>query len=263
MSLIRFKAISDLSSRIFSSTLTAFDFFFSFFNMIIYPPSMLSCSRNWEKARREWRFDSKGSWSWCEGDVEVPFESWLFFPSSCLGSKVKRRIELPQWTFWSHWISVSWINLSFRSGGGGLNFSEWPSYSIIKRNGFLKFTGFAKSIRSRILHRLNPKKSKKWHLRFKNPLRNSVFCSILKWSSSKKFFSIFEYGCADQEDVRKSTIMIFPHGVIPFPHKRVSFNLLHSVALESLLLPSTFDLRRIFMLVTDLLAPNCQNATYQ
>ena len=25
------------------------------------------------------RSDSKGSWWWCKGDVEVPFKSWLFF----------------------------------------------------------------------------------------------------------------------------------------------------------------------------------------
>ena len=76
-----------------------------------------------------------------------------------------------------------------------------------------------------------------------------------------KNFFIFEHGCADQEDIWKSLVRISPHGVILFPHKGVSFNLLHFVALESLFLPSTLDFRRIFMLVIDLLASKCQNVT--
>ena len=57
------------------------------------------------------------------------------------------------------------------------------NYSNVKVSGFSRFTGFAKHIRIKILHRLNPRSQlSKWHLRFKNPLRNVVLCSILKWS---------------------------------------------------------------------------------
>ena len=51
----RLKAIPDLPSTIFFYTLAAFDYFFSYFNLIIYPPAILPCSQNWEKARREWQ----------------------------------------------------------------------------------------------------------------------------------------------------------------------------------------------------------------
>ena len=33
-----------------------FDYFFSYFDLIIYPPAILPCSQNWEKALREWQF---------------------------------------------------------------------------------------------------------------------------------------------------------------------------------------------------------------
>ena len=58
----RFKAIPDLPPTILFYTLAAFDFFFSYFNLIIYPPAILPCSQNWEKARREWQF-------WLEGKL--------------------------------------------------------------------------------------------------------------------------------------------------------------------------------------------------
>ena len=45
----RFKAIPDLPSRIVFYTLAAFDYFFSFFNLIIYPPAILPSSQNLEK----------------------------------------------------------------------------------------------------------------------------------------------------------------------------------------------------------------------
>ena len=51
-----FKAISDLSSRIYFRTLAAFDYFFFYFSLIIYPPAILPSSQNWKKARREWQF---------------------------------------------------------------------------------------------------------------------------------------------------------------------------------------------------------------
>ena len=46
----------------FFYTLSAFDYFFSNFNLIIYPPAILPSSQNWEKARREWQF-------WLEGQL--------------------------------------------------------------------------------------------------------------------------------------------------------------------------------------------------
>ena len=56
----RVKAIPDLHSRIFLYTLAAFDYFFSYFNLIIYPPSILPCSQNWEKARGKWQILLEG-----------------------------------------------------------------------------------------------------------------------------------------------------------------------------------------------------------
>ena len=84
----RFNAIPDLSSRIFPYTLVAFDRFFSYCNLIIYPPAILPCSQNWEEAHWKWlvliprevddgaramlRFLSKAEsfpffWCWCVG----------------------------------------------------------------------------------------------------------------------------------------------------------------------------------------------------
>ena len=56
------KAIPDLPSTIFFYELPAFDFFFSYLNLIIYPPATLLCSQNWEKAHGEWEF-------WLEGKL--------------------------------------------------------------------------------------------------------------------------------------------------------------------------------------------------
>ena len=56
----RFKAIPDLPSRIFFHKLAAFDYFFSYFDLIIYPPAIFAWSQNWEKARKEWQFWLKG-----------------------------------------------------------------------------------------------------------------------------------------------------------------------------------------------------------
>ena len=38
--------------QFFFYTLAALDYFFSYFNLIIYPPAILPCSQNWEKAHR-------------------------------------------------------------------------------------------------------------------------------------------------------------------------------------------------------------------
>ena len=52
----RFKAIPDLPSRIVFYTLAAFDYFFSYFDLIVYPPAILPCFQNSEKVGREWHF---------------------------------------------------------------------------------------------------------------------------------------------------------------------------------------------------------------
>ena len=44
--LSRIKAIPDLPSRISFYKLAAFDYFFSYFNLIIYPPAILPSSQN-------------------------------------------------------------------------------------------------------------------------------------------------------------------------------------------------------------------------
>ena len=56
----RFKAIPDLPSRMFFYTLAAFDYFFSYFTLIVYPPAILLCPQNWKEARKEWQFSLKG-----------------------------------------------------------------------------------------------------------------------------------------------------------------------------------------------------------
>ena len=52
----RFEAIPDLPFENFFHTLPAFDHFFSYSNLIIYPSAILLSSQNSEKARREWQF---------------------------------------------------------------------------------------------------------------------------------------------------------------------------------------------------------------
>ena len=54
------KPFPDLPSTIYFRTLAAFDYFFSYFDLIIYPPAILPSSQNREKAQREWQF-------WLEG----------------------------------------------------------------------------------------------------------------------------------------------------------------------------------------------------
>ena len=49
-------------SRTFFYSLATFDYFFFYFNLLIYSSVILSCSQNWEKACREWQF-------WLEGKL--------------------------------------------------------------------------------------------------------------------------------------------------------------------------------------------------
>ena len=74
------KAIPDLPSTIFFSTLAAFDYFFSYISLIIHPPAILPVLKIERKHTENGSFDSEGSWWGCQGDVEGPFESWLFLP---------------------------------------------------------------------------------------------------------------------------------------------------------------------------------------
>ena len=69
----------------FFYTLAAFDYFFSYFNLIIYPPAILPCSQNWEKAHREWQFWLKGKLIVVQGRRWGSFQKLTFFLSSCLG----------------------------------------------------------------------------------------------------------------------------------------------------------------------------------
>ena len=59
-----FKAILDLSPRIFFYTLAAFDYLSPYFNLIIFPSAILPCSQKWAKARREGKF-------WLEGKLTM------------------------------------------------------------------------------------------------------------------------------------------------------------------------------------------------
>ena len=67
------KPFPDLPSTSLFYTLAAFDYFFSYFNLIIYPSDILPCSPNWEKARREWQFWLEGKLMMAEG------RRWGFF----------------------------------------------------------------------------------------------------------------------------------------------------------------------------------------
>ena len=68
---------SSYPSRMSFYTLAALAYFFSYFNLIIYPPAILPSSQNWEKARREWQFRLEGNGERCKGDAEVPFKGWV------------------------------------------------------------------------------------------------------------------------------------------------------------------------------------------
>ena len=72
------EAIPDLPSTIFFYTLPAFDYFFftlTWSSVHLLFSSLLKIER---KHAGNGSFDSKGSWRWCKGDVEVPFKIWVF-----------------------------------------------------------------------------------------------------------------------------------------------------------------------------------------
>ena len=92
----RFKATPDLPSRFFFYTLAAFDYFFSYFSLIICPPAILPSSQNWEKARREWQFWLEGKFIMVEGRRWGSFRRLSFFLSSGLGSKGLEKDLTPQ-----------------------------------------------------------------------------------------------------------------------------------------------------------------------
>ena len=81
----RFKAISDLPSRIFLYTLAAFDYFFSYFNLIVYPSDILPCSQNWAETRREWQFWLEEKLMMVWGRRWGSFRKLTFLFSSSLG----------------------------------------------------------------------------------------------------------------------------------------------------------------------------------
>ena len=64
----------------FFYALAAFDYFFSYSNLIIYPPAILPCSQNWEKARREWQFRLEGKLVMVQGRRWGSFQKLTFFP---------------------------------------------------------------------------------------------------------------------------------------------------------------------------------------
>ena len=127
----RFKVIPDLPLRIFFYTSPAFDYFFSYSDSIIYPPAILPCSQNWEKARREWQ-------SWLEGKLMMvwgrrrgSFRKLTFFLSSGLGWNGLKK----NWTPPPHGEDIKRFESQvdeeiccFRSvrGRGVSIISEWP-----------------------------------------------------------------------------------------------------------------------------------------
>ena len=118
----RCNAIPDLPSRIFFCTLAAFDYFFSYFNSIIYPPAILPCSQDWEKAHREWQFWLEGKLIMAEGRRWGSFQKLTFLPFlPVLVATVKGRIQSPQSTPWNNWISSWWKNLPFSFGNETVN----------------------------------------------------------------------------------------------------------------------------------------------
>ena len=76
----RFRTIPDLPSRILFYSITAFDYLFSYFNLIIYPLAILFCSQNWEK-----KHAGNGSFDSLR-EVEALFKSLTCFLSSGLSS---------------------------------------------------------------------------------------------------------------------------------------------------------------------------------
>ena len=83
--LCRFKAIPDWPLRNFYYMLAAFNYFFSYSDLIIYPPALFPCSQNWDKARREWQFWLEGKWMMVWGRRWGSCQELTFFFSFGLG----------------------------------------------------------------------------------------------------------------------------------------------------------------------------------
>ena len=83
--LLRFKHFPDLPLRIVCYTLAAFDYFFPYFNSIIYPTAILFYSQNWEKAHREWQFWLERKLMMVYGRRWGSYQKLTFFLSSSLG----------------------------------------------------------------------------------------------------------------------------------------------------------------------------------
>ena len=62
----------------FFYTLVALDYFFFYFNLIIYPPAMLPCSQNRKKARREWQVWLEGKLMMLQGRRWGSFQKLTF-----------------------------------------------------------------------------------------------------------------------------------------------------------------------------------------
>ena len=97
-------------------------------------------------------------------------------------------------------------------------------------NTFLKFTGFAKHIRIRILHRSRPR-SQSWKYAIKNPVTKSYSWFSFKMVI-KQFFSTFEQSYADRVDICNSAFIINVYAKFPFlkTHPEACFNREHFVA---------------------------------
>ena len=104
-------------------TWTTFENFFSYFSLIILPPVILSCSWNWEKARREWQFCLGGKltmvWGWRWGS----FRKLTFFLSSSLGWNGSKKDSIPTVSALRQ-LHLDLMNKSFvfvQKGRGGVN----------------------------------------------------------------------------------------------------------------------------------------------
>ena len=113
------KAIPDLPSTIFFYTLAAFDYFFSYFDLIIYPPAILPSSQIWKKKHAK-----KDSFDWREVDDGVKatlrFLSKVdFFPFFRSWLESSKEEFDPHGEDLNITDSSWWINLLVLTGGGG------------------------------------------------------------------------------------------------------------------------------------------------
>ena len=124
----RFKVIPDLHLRLFFYTWAAFDYFFSYSNLIIYPPAIFPSSQNWEKARREWQFWLEGKLTMVWGRRWGLFQKLSFFLSSGLGSKGLKKDWTPSGNTLGQ-LNLDLMDKSFvfvRARGVSIIW-EWPS----------------------------------------------------------------------------------------------------------------------------------------